>query len=155
MTQKQKEKILALLKSAETNRNYKNKYWFSYKDFLDPTDNFTAFSCEDLDGKQGYISLIENLLNADETAKIFVEVYGFEEDHDEQFVYADTLIILSKLSIGEIKQIFNEPEDIFPSDIGEVNDFPQHNFIVDDNGDLVRAANLSNNGYSVYYCWWD
>ena len=76
MTQKQKEKVLALLKSAETNKNYENKYWFPYKGFLDLTDNFTVFSCENLDGKQGYISLIENLLNADQTAKIFVEVYG-------------------------------------------------------------------------------
>lgn len=152
MFQKQKEIVLALLKS---DKNYENRYWFSYKDFLDPTDNFTAFSCENLDGKQGYISLIENLLNADETAEIFVEVYGFEENNNEQFIYADTLIIYSKLSLFEIKQIFNESKDIFPSDIGEVNDFSQQNFIVSDNGDLVPVVTFSNNGYSVYYCWWD
>lgn len=117
MINRQKETILALLKANETNRNYEKKYWFLYKDFLDPTDDFTAFSCENLDGKQGYIALIENFLNADETAKIFVEVYGFEENNNEQFIYADTLIIFSKLSLLEVKQIFNEPKDIFPSDI--------------------------------------
>lgn len=154
MLQKQKETVLALLISAKTNKNYVDRYWFSYKDFLDPTDNFTSFACEDLDGKQGYISLIENLLMADETAKIFVEVYGFEEDNNEKFIYADTLIIFSKLSLPEIKHIFNEPKDIFPDDIGEVTDL-QQNFIIDDNGDLVPAAELPNNGYSVYYCWWD
>ncbi len=154
MLQKQKETILALLKSAKANKNYVKKYYFSYKDFLDPTDNFTSFSCEDLDGKQGYIALIENLLIADETAKVFVEVYGFEEDNNEQFIYADTLIIFSKLSLLEIKQIFNEPKDIFPSDIGEVDDLQQQ-YIIGDTGDLIPAIDLSNKGYSVYYCWWD
>ena len=154
MFQKQKETVLELLKSAETNRNCVNRYWFPYKDFLDPTDNFTYFSCEDLDGKQGYIALIERLLLADDTAKIFVEVYGFEEENNERFIYADTLIIFSKLSLAEIKQIFNKPKDIFPDDIGEVTDL-QQNFIIGDNGDLVPAANLPYKGYSVYYCWWD
>lgn len=155
MLHRQKETVLALLKANETNRIYENRYWFSYKDFLDPTDNFTTFSRENLDGKRGYISLIENLLNTDGTAKIFVEVYGFEEDDNEQFIYADTLIIFSKLSLLEIKQIFNEPKDIFPSDIGEVTDFSQQNFIIGDNGDLVPVVNFFNDGYSVYYFWWD
>ena len=155
MLQKQKETVLELLKSAEANRNYETRYWFSYKDFLDPTDDFTAFVCENLEGKQGYLALIENLLNADETAKIFVEVYGFEEDHNEQFIYADTLIIFSKLSLPEIEQIFSEPEDIFPSDIGEDTDLSQQNFIVGDDGNLIPVAKLLNDDYSVYYCWWD
>ena len=156
MLQRQKETVLALLKSAEANRNYGTRYWFSYKDFLDPTDDFTAFVCENLEGKQGYLALIETLLNADEAAKIFVEVYGFEEDHNEQFIYADTLIIFSKLSLSDIERIFNEPEDIFPSDIGEETDLSQQqNFLIGDNGDLVPAAKLLSDDYSVYYCWWD
>ena len=154
MLNRQKETVLELLKSDKANKNYTNRYWFSYKDFLDPTDGFTTFSCEDMDGKQGYIALIENLLKADESARIFVEVYGFDEIDNEQFIYADTLIIFSKLSLLEIKQIFNEPKDIFPSDIGEETDFSQQIFIIGDNGDLVPVANLSNND-SVYYCWWD
>ena len=155
MLQRQKETALALLKSAKANRNYENRYWFSYKDFLDPTDDFTAFVCENLEGKQGYLALIESLLNADEAAKIFVEVYGFEEDHNEQFIYAETLIIFSKLLLSDIERIFNEPEDIFPDDIGEVTDLSQHNFIVGDDGSLIPAAKLLNDDYSVYYCWWD
>lgn len=152
---KQKETILTLLKCDEANRNYENNYWFSYKDFLDPTDNFTDFSCENLDGKQGYITLIENLLHEDESAKIFVEVYGFEEDDEEPFIYADTLIIFSTLSLGEIEKIFNEPKDIFPSDIQKMDDISQKNFIVDNTGDLIGVENLSDNECSVYYCWWD
>lgn len=154
MRQRQKEVVLELLKSAKANRNYENKYWFSYNDFLNTTDDFTTFSCENLDGKQGYIALIENLLNIDETAKIFVEVYSFEEVNNEQFIYADTLIIFSRLSLPKIEQIFYEPKDIFPSDIGEVNDL-QKTFIIDDQGNLIPVANLPNSDYSVYYCWWD
>lgn len=155
MLLKQKEIILALLKSDEANRSYENKYRFTYEDFMDPADDFTAFACENLEGKQGYITLIENLLHADETAKIFVEVYGYEENHDEQFIYSDTLIIYSKLSLPEIKQIFYEPEDIFPSDAGEVTDFSQPTFLIDNHGDLVPVTESSRDGYSVYYCWWD
>lgn len=155
MDNQQKGAILTLLKVDEMNRNYRNKYWFSYEDFLDPTDGFTDFSCERLEGKQGYIALIENLLNIDGTAKIFVQVYGLEEDDNGQCICADTLIIFSKLSLYDIKQIFNEPQDIFPSDIGEETDFSQPAFLIDDNGELIPAANLFRDNDFVYYCWWD
>ena len=155
MDNQQKNTILTLLKVDKINRNYTNNYWFSYKDFLDPTDDFTDFSCERLDGKQGYITLIENLLNIDGTAKIFVQVYGLEEDNNEQCICADTLIIFSKLSLYEIKQIFNEPQDIFPDDIGEETDFSQPTFLIDNNGELIPSTKLFNDDYFIYYCWWD
>ena len=156
MLYRQKETILSLLKLNEVNRSYEKRYWFSYKDFLDPTDSFTDFACERLEGKQGYIDLIDNLLRLDSCAKIFVEVYGFESDDDDtQYIYADTLIIFSELSLFEIKHVFNRSNDVFPSDIGEISDFSRQIFIVDDNSDLVSAVNLFCDRYSVYYCWWD
>ena len=155
MDNQQKGTILTLLKVDNMNRNYTNNYWFSYKDFLDPEDDFTDFSCERLDGKQGYIALIENLLSIDETAKIFVQVYGLEEDNNEQCICADTLIVFSKLSLYEIKQIFNAPQDIFSSDIGEVADFPQPTFLISDNGELIPSTKLFSDDYFIYYCWWD
>jgi len=155
MDHQQKDTILTLLKTDKLNRNFTNRYWFSYQDFLDPTDPFTTFSCENLEGKQGYIDLIENLLRADDAAKVFVEVYGYEEVNHEQFIYAETLIVFSKLSLSEIKQIFNEPQDIFPSDIGEETDFSQPTFLVSDHGDLIPSEKLYNDAYSIYYCWWD
>ena len=85
------------------------------------------FAVECLEGKHEYIALIENLINKDKTAKIFVQVYGL--DNKDKVITADTLIIFSKLSLVEIKQIFNEPKDIFPSDIGEETDF--HNQLYD------------------------
>lgn len=155
MFHKQKERILALLKSDKMKKSFQNNYWFSYQDFLDPSDNFTSLACEDLEGKQAYISLIENLLREDGTAKIFVEVYGYEEVNHEQFIYSDTLIIYSKLQFTRIKQIFNEPRDIFPSDIGEVTDFSQPAFLIDSDGNPIPITEIPRDGYSVYYCWWD
>lgn len=155
MVQKQKEMILALLKSNEANKNYKKGYCFSFEDFLDPTDNFTDFSGENLEGKQEYIVLIENLLRIDENAKVFVEVYGFEQDDNDEFIYADTLIIFSTLPFFEIKRVFNESKDIFPSDVGEYNDFSSQKFVIDDKGNFFPIGKFFDRGYSVYYCWWD
>ena len=97
--------------------------------------------------------MIENLINKDKTAKIFVQVYGL--DNKDKVITADTLIIFSKLSLVEIKQIFNEPKDIFPSDIGEETDFSQPTFMIGDNGELISITELSHEGQRVYYCWWD
>ena len=154
MNTQQKGKILNLLEVDRINGSYINNYWFSYNDFLDPTDNFTDFSCERFDGKREYIALIENLLNIDKTAKIFVQVYGLE-DVNERFVYADTLIIFSKLPLIKIKEIFNAPKDIFPSDIGEITDFTQPTFLIGANGELIPSTELLSEDYSVYCCWWD
>lgn len=155
MDNQQKGTILTLLKVDEMNRNYKNNYWFSYEDFLDPEDDFTEFSCERFDGKRGYTARIEDLIGRDGTARIFVQVYGLEDDNHEQYIYADTLIIFSKLSLDEIKQIFNEAEDISPSDIGEEGDFPQPTFLIHDNGVLIPGTELLGDDHFVYYCWWD
>lgn len=154
MLHKQKEVILSLLKRNQSNKNWENRYWFLYKDFLDPADAFTDFSCENLDGKLEYITLIESLLNVDRDAKIFVEVYGIEGDSSVG-IFADTLFIFSKLSLPEVKKVFNKPKDIFPSDIGEIKIPFQQIFVIGDNGDLVPATKFFKKGDSVYYCWWD
>lgn len=87
--------------------------------------------------------------------KNFCTSLCLEEDDDEQCITANTLIIFSKLSLYKIKQIFNEPKDIFPSDIGEETDFSQPTFLIGDNGELIPSAKLLNDDYFVYYCWWD
>ena len=153
MNHQQKAIIVTLLKTDKMNQNYVNRYWLPYKDYLDPTDDFTDFSCECLEGKQKYVTLIENLIGKDETAKIFVQVYGLEDR--DRVITADTLIIFSKLSLVEIKQIFNEPKDIFPSDIGEETDLVTPAFLISDNGELISGTSLFNDEQSVYYCWWD
>lgn len=153
MNNLQKAAILTLLKTDKMNSNYTNNYWFSYKDYLDPTDNFTDFCCECLEGKQEYIVLIENLINKDKTAKIYVQVYGSEDK--DRVITAETLIIFSKLSLAEIKQIFSESKDIFPSDIGEETDFSQSAFLIGDSGEMISSTKLFCEEQSVYYCWWD
>lgn len=99
--------------------------------------------------------MIENLFNIDGTAKVFIQVYGLEENGDERCITADTLIIFSKLSLNVIKQIFNKPKDIFPDDIGEETNFSQPTFLIGDNGELISSTKLISDDYFVYYCWWD
>ena len=154
MNTQQKEKILNLLEADRNRGDYTNRYWFSYHDYLDPTDDFTDFSCERLDGKREYIALIENLLRKDETAKIYVEVYGLE-DVDERLISADTLILFSRLPLNEIEEIFNEPEGIFPSEIGEITDFTRPTFLIGDSGELIPGTELFGEDFTVCFCWWD
>lgn len=154
MNTQQKEKILSLLEADRNSGDYTKRYWFSYHDYLDPTDGFTDFSCERLDGKREYIALIENILKKDETAEIYVEVYGLE-DVDERCITADTLILFSRLPLNEIEEIFNEPEGIFPSEIGEITDFTRPTFLIGDNGELISGTELFGEDFSVYYCWRD
>ena len=155
MLHKQKEVILLLVEHNQSKKNWESRYWFLYKDFLDPADAFTDFSCERHDGKLGYIALIESLLNKDRDANIFVEVYGIDGDDKDVYIYADTLFIFSKLSLPEIKEVFNKPNDIFPSDVGEIKIPFQQIFVIGDNGDLIPATKFFKKGDSVYYCWWD
>ena len=54
-----------------------------------------------------------------------------------------------------MEEDFNEPQDIFPSDIGEETDLSQPTFLVGDNGELISITELSHEEQSVYYCWWD
>lgn len=154
MTSEAKKAITAFLKLDEANRSYENNYWFSYQDFFDPEDDFMCFSCETLSGIQKYITLIEKLLDTDKKAKIFVEVYGLEED-DESFIYAETLIVFSKLSLLEIQKIFKEPKDIFSDYIEKMTDFPDEFFIVSESGELIPGKNLLSKDCTVYVCWWN
>lgn len=155
MNYQQKDAILSLLNLHEPSRNSSNNYCFTYKDFLDPSDDFTDFSCERLGGKQGYSALIETLLAKDKSAKIFVQVYGMEEDHNERFIYADTLIIFSKLSLREINRIFNKSNLLFPSTIQEEAALSNPTFLIAENGSLIPIAKLSEDNTSLYICWWD
>ena len=82
-----------------------------------------------------------------------MQVYGL--DNNNQVITADTLIIFSKLTLVEIKEIFHEPKYIFPSDIGEETDFSQPTFLIGDNGELISSTKLFHDEQSVYYCWWD
>jgi hypothetical protein len=154
MNSKQKQTIIKLLKSNRDNKDYSERYWFPYDTFLDVTDAFTAFSCERLDGKQDYIAMINRLQNADDSAKAFVEVYGFEENDNDLFIYADTIIVFSKLTMHRIEQIFNEDKVNFPSDIGILTDNLNNCKIIDGNGSIIGISKIPFD-YNAYYCWWD
>lgn len=155
MFQKQKETILSLVKAMYTNKNFTTNYLLPYIDFFDSTDDFTEFHCERLEGKKSYYSLIEQLLKEDENAQVFAEVYGLEEDENNVWIYGETLIIFSKLSLIKVEEIFNQSDEFFPDEIGEVVDFNERYILIDKNGNQSLASNLRKDNISVYFCWWD
>ena len=118
MTEKQKEIILSLLQEGRVVGNYTKNYLISYKEYLDVADAFTDFCCERKEGKAQYTTMIEEIIHKDSSAKVFVEVYGYEGENGgrDKWIYADTLIILSKLEDEKLQQVIDMSGDIFPSD---------------------------------------
>lgn len=154
MQQTQKEVILSQIKDTQERRGFTNHFLIPYPDFLDLQDSFTAFQCERSTGKQAYQSLLNALVCADKSAQAFVEVYGYEEEKDDIFIYADTFFILSKLCLYEIKKIFDVPE-IFPSDVGEIKELSESNTVICSNGTKCPVTDWMHQNHSAYYCWWD
>lgn len=155
MFQKQKEIILLLEKAKFDSKDFGINYLLPHKDFFDCADDFTDFNCERLDGKENYLSLINQIVDADEIAKVFVSVYGFEEDENDTWIDADTLIIFSGLPFSYIQQIFNKSSEISPSDIDNIIDFDENYIIIDKDGNQSLAKALCNDNYYTYFCWWD
>lgn len=154
MHQQQKEKLLQLMKAARENRDYGKYYLTEYEEYLNSNESFTDFNCERGEGKLPYKSLIEKIINADEHAKIYVELYGFEEQPDDTFIYADTLIIFSRLPYEDINRLLNEPSDIFPSETGELENMTEVYTLVKD-GSLYPISDIVNPACKMYFCWWD
>ena len=154
MIQEQKDNILELLKCAYEKRNFSHHYLIPYKEFFDTDEMFTDFNCERSLGKLQYISLIEKIIDKDKEAQVYVEIYGFETQCDDIWIYADTLIVLSVLSFEEIQEILNESSDLFPSDIGEMDDMTEEYTLIKD-GCQCPAKEHLNKSSNIYYCWWD
>lgn len=154
MLQEQKENILQLLECAYEKRTFSHHYLIPYKEFFDTDELFTDFNCERSIGKLQYISLIEKIIDKDKEAQVYVEIYSFEKQHEDIWIYADTLIVLSVLSFEEIQEILNESSDIFPSDIGEMEDMTEGYTLIKD-GCQCPAKEHLNKSSNIYYCWWD
>lgn len=160
MTKKQKEIILPLLRKQDEERNYLERYLVEYKEFLNVADMFTDFCCERAEGKEQYSAMIEEIIKRDNAAKIFVEVYGFEEEADgtDIFIYSETLIIFTVLPDEQIQEVIDMSGDIFPSDFGEANqDNSQMNeaFVVDAEGKLNSVIQYCEEKRRMLYFWWD
>ncbi len=155
MLQKQKEVVLTLVKTAYENRKFTHHYLIPYEDFFDIEDDFTDFQCERKEGKIQYISLIKQLMDKDENAQIFVDVYGFEEFGSDTWIYADTLIVFSELSLFQMKHLLYMRDDVFPSDVGEIEDITEDYVVINGEGIMRPVHELCSSSVKVYFCWWD
>lgn len=149
MTDAQKKKITELLSARESNKEYDKNYWIPYEDYFDIQDNNIDFACETLGGIQVYKDVIEELSEADDKAKVYVDVYGIEDG----IIYSETLVVYSGLSLDEVTKVFNKTPSVEPSDIGEYKIDTKRAFIINKNGQIESIE--ENGGLNVYYCWWD
>ncbi len=154
MLKEQKDWIFKIVKNDYEKREFKNNYLLSYKEFLDIDELFTDFNCERSLGKQQYITLIEKIIVKDKAAKVYVEICGMEEEDDDVWIYADTIIIFTTLLIQDIQELLNDSSDLSPSDIGEIEEITKDYKIIK-NGQLYSVAEIHTDLSNIYYCWWD
>lgn len=154
MRQEQKEKLLELIKYNYEKRDFSHHYLLPYKEFFDTDEMFTDFNCERSLGKLQYILLIEKIISKDKEAQVYVDIYGFEEQCDDTWIYADILIVFSVLPFRDIQEILNESYDIFPSEIGELDDITEEYMLIKD-GFQYSVKSFCNKACNIYYCWWD
>lgn len=160
MTEKQKETILPLLRRQEEEGRYTELYLIAYEEYLDTEDTFTDFWCERAEGKQQYTEMIAEVVKRDAGAKVFVEVYGFEEEEDgsDIFIYAETMILLTELLDEQIQQVMDGAGDIFPSELGEVsqeNDALERAFVIDAAGCKLPLMHYLQEKQRILYYGWD
>ncbi len=149
MTDAQKKKITELLLARESNKEYDKNYWIPYEDYFDIQDNNIDFACETLGGIQVYKDVIEEFVEADDKAKVYVDVYGIEDG----IIYSETLVVYSELSLDEVTKLFNKTPSVAPSDIGEYKINTKRPSIINKKGQIESIE--ENGGLNVYYCWWD
>ena len=122
--QKQQKRPLSPSKTAEATRSYQTSTGSLIRIISTPMTTSRTLYARRLEGKQPYLDLIQQVLAADQTAKILCRFTAMRNMNMRliqiHFVLsAETLLVLSRLSLSEIEHIFHAPEDIFPSDIGK------------------------------------
>lgn len=108
--------------------------------FLCITDKFYRFSIDD-DQLEYLKYALDNIINYDDKAKLMVCAYKNELVDNEQkiFIYADSILISTKISKENIIDIFNEAlDEISPSDISTYDEISE----IDKN----EMVYISNNG---------
>lgn len=112
--------------------------------FLCITDKFYRFSIDD-DQLEYLKYVLDNIVNYDDKAKIMVCAYKNELVDSEQktFIYADSILISTKISKENIIDIFNEAlDEISPSDISkydEINEIEKSEMVYISNNGTTKA----------------
>ena len=152
----QKNSIISTLR---LNTSYKNNYLVEYKQCFDVEEDFFDFCCERGKGKDKYILAFNQLEGLDPKVRIFSELYGVEEDEKDVWVSIETLIIISTLSLEEIKKCFmgldRVDEYLYPSDIGEIIGKLDSYLVINDDGKQFPLSQFVGSKEKIYYCWWD
>ncbi len=138
-------------------KDYKNSICFEYKEFIDNNEEFTEFN--NSEDNEKYLDAIDKIKNIDKSAACFVEVYGEEEN----FIYGETIILITCLSKEEIENIFEiinkkYNDYLSPSEITLISlkDI-QNTFYIDKNGKLIELCSVLRKYVltNIFTLWWD
>ena len=159
MTESQKNAVLSFLGKA----NHQVSLCIPYLEYLDTGQNFTDFNGQQKEEKLIYLEAIERILQADSTAEIFVEVYGFEREGTANIITAETLWIETVLitdDISEVFQLMNEKYQRYysPSCIGLLSQTDlKKGILVNQNGRLMEMSKVVtlHDFRRLIYCCWD
>lgn len=161
INEKQKEQILQLL----SQENYNLHYLFPYEYFLDAEDNFTEFNCERQEGKEEFLPAVERLKELDHGCQVFADVWGILskepdggcETPEEPWIYSESLIIFSSLSLEQVKDCFTVLRRNYwePSEIGRDEGSMDCWRIAEEAFPGFKFAPITVKPENIYYCWWD
>lgn len=160
----QKEQILQVLSQKNDNLHY----LFPCQYFLDTEDDFTEFNCERQEGKAEFLPAIWCLEELDQGCQVFADVWGIlpksskEPDHghqipEEPWIYSESLIIFSSLSLEQVKDCFAVlmGDYWYPSEIGMDENSLERWRIAEEALFGFEFSPVTVKPDHVYYCWWD
>ena len=93
-------------------------------------------------------------ITREEFEKLFDEQFfidNFDERSEGEFFHDFYQIVKYQ---GDIQELLNGSSDLFPSDIGEIEDITKDYKIIK-NGQLYSATEIHTDLSNIYYCWWD
>lgn len=155
LTEIQYKTAYTALVIMEDTRNYNQRILLSYDSFMDENEERTFFSDSD---KSFYNCAVSKLRNADNDIKIYVELYGTEDN----MIYGDTLLIFTSLTEEQISVIFSEADDetgeyISPSEISPCSYDNENIVIIDPDGSNTALSDKYDFKILITgkYLWWD
>lgn len=164
MNEKQKEQILQVL----SQENHNLHYLIPYEYFLDAKDNFTEFNCQRQEGKEEFLPAVWRLKELDHGCQVFADVWGIlpkslkESDHgcpisEEQWIYSESLIIFSSLSLEQVEDCFAVLMENYwyPSEIGTDENSLECWRIAEEALPVFKFSPVTIKPDHIYYCWWD
>lgn len=131
--------------------------------FNEELGKYNRFSIDDKEGIQDIKKVINEILNTDINAKVYICSYSYEttDYKGERNIYADCIWLDTSIDIISVRQLFDGFTSVQPSSVTflkEMDEYYQpHFYLFMNNGDIIdlRENIPSNNFDNVIILYWD